>query len=401
VTQPQEQPEQPDVQSPNVGINASGSGVAAYQIGQLNNHIHIEGLAVLHDLMQRYGVIAPGPVGPAGEIKRHLGQQSPDIWAHDVVAAQLNHLHELPEFALGDYYNDSPDEAQTLSNRVVEAARLPVAAVALLAFWGDPATDRWWIPDLERLARVPRRGGSAWLINLPLVAASMLFYAAGVAAVCAENYARVAKLFALHGEPVNIAGPQPLSRMLAPNPSVIRLTAAESHHAVSPTVAEALHLCSVVIDDAWQLFEILRLATQLMDRPQFDGAVGNYVAADRRRTATASLDQTAPLQAEATKKRILDDLVAQCHPRGLHLRAVDKVYSPGTSFRWGSPIAERVAAEVGREGSQHPLVSGLNISAERIEIALRAVSLAVGTAAVAHPANWVSGAGPEEIWLDR
>jgi hypothetical protein len=233
-----------------------------------------------------------------------------------------------------------------------------------------------------------------------LVAASMLFYAAGVAAVCAENYGRVAKLFALHGEPINIAGQVPLPRMLAPNPSAIKLTAAQNHQAVSPTVAEALRLGPDVVDEAWQLFEILRLATELMGRSQFDAAFAIYTAANRRRDATASLDQTARLQAEATNNGILDDLAGYCPARGLHLLAADRVYSPGTSFRWGSPTAERVAAEVSRDGNQHPIVRGLVTSADRIELALRAVSRAVGVAAVAHPANWVSGAVPDEIWLD-
>lgn len=72
------------------------------------------------------------------------------------------------------------------------------------------------MPDLERLARITERGGSAWLLNLPLVAASMLFYAAGTAAVCRENYSRLLKLFGLNGESITIPGSVPLLEMLAP-----------------------------------------------------------------------------------------------------------------------------------------------------------------------------------------
>jgi hypothetical protein len=228
----------------------------------------------------------------------------------------------------------------------------------------------------------------------------MLFYAAGVASICAENYARVTKLFALHGEPINASGAESLARMLRPNPPMIMLTADRNYQAVGPTLAAALREDPDVIDEAWQLFEILCLAKQLMDNDRFEESVGNYAAAIRRGNATASLDQTAPLQAEATKHRTIGELAAHCHPTGLHLLAVDKVYSPGSSFRWGSPIAERVAAEVSREGIQHALVSGLNTSAECVEVALRAVSHAVGAAATRHSANWVSGVVPNEIWLD-
>ena len=124
-------------------------------------------------------------------------------------------------------------------------------------------------------------------------------------------------------------------------------------------------------------------------------------ALGQRRDATASLDQTAKLQAEATKNSILDDISQHCRPRGLHLCAVEKVYSRGGSFRWGSPIAERVAEEINREGDLHPVVTGWDINAVRIEFALRAVSRAVGNAGDTHPANRPSsGVMPDKIWLD-
>jgi hypothetical protein len=228
----------------------------------------------------------------------------------------------------------------------------------------------------------------------------MLFYAAGTAAVHRENYGRLLKLFGLYGESIFVPGPVPLLDLLAPNSSAIKLTAAQNYEAVSPTLAEVLHLRSDVLDDAWQQFEILRLATQLMGHHRFDSEVGTYTAANRRGAATASVDPTAARTAQATRNKVLEGLSQYCHAGGLHLRAVDKVFSRGADFRWGSDIAERLAHEVSREGSGHPLVSGMGSSADRIELALRAVSRAVGEGAIRHRANWVSGAGPVEIWLD-
>ena len=166
----------------------------------------------------------------------------------------------------------------------------------------------------------------------------MLFYAGGVAAVCAQRYQRVTALFALHGESPTRAGPVPVPQMLTFDPSAIRLTPSANFEAVGATLAEALGLGSDVIDEAWQLFEILRLASQLMDADQFDVAIGNYAAADRRREAVASLDQTTQLQAEATKNSVLDDISGYCRPRGLHLQAVEKVYSRGGGFRWAAQL---------------------------------------------------------------
>jgi hypothetical protein len=331
----------------------------------------------------------------ASRIKRHLTQQSPAISAHDMVAEEFNRLNELPEFDLSDYNNHDPDHAQKLRNQVIEATRIPVAAVAVLAYWGDPDTERWWMSNLERLARPTRHSGSTWLINLPLVAASMLFYAAGVAATCAQGFARLARVFEFHGEPINRAGPVPASTMLAPDPSATGLTAAQHYQAVSPTLVEALGLGSDVIDDAWQLFEILRLATELMRDDQFRQDVETCAAAT----------------AEGTKNYALAGIAARCHPDGLHLLAVEQVYSAGTGFRWGSPIAERLAAEINRAANLQPLVDGLNgragnvgavVRSEWIELALKAVSQAVGRVAERHPANWPPGGGvlPNEIWLD-
>jgi len=46
-------PEPPDVPSQNVDIGAQDGGVAAYQIGQLHNHISVDGRAVLQELLQQ------------------------------------------------------------------------------------------------------------------------------------------------------------------------------------------------------------------------------------------------------------------------------------------------------------------------------------------------------------
>ena len=185
------------------------------------------------------------------------------------------------------------------------------------------------------------------------------------------------------------------------DPSAIRLTPSANFEAVGATLAEALGLGSDVIDEAWQLFEILRLASQLMDADQFDVAIGNYAATNRRREAVASLDQTTQLQAKATKNSVLDDISGYCRPRGLHLQAVEKVYSRGGGFRWGSAVAERVSEEINREGDLHPVVNGWGINPVRIEFALRAVSRAVGDAGIRHPANRPSGGVmPDKIWLD-
>jgi NAD-dependent SIR2 family protein deacetylase len=340
----------------------------------------------------------------ANRVKRHLTQQSPAISAHDMVSDEFNRLHELPEFNLSDYNNLDTGYAQQLRGRVVEATRIPAAIVAVLAYWGGNETERWWTQDVERLARVVRHGGSSWLINLPLVAASMLFYSAGVAAICTENYGRVAStVFALHGEPVDHAGSVPATAMLVPNPSKMGMTAADHYQSISPTIVEALGLRQDVVEDAWQLFEILRLTSELINSDVFVSAVILYDLEDRRATATANIDPTIVAAAEARRSTTLNGVADTCHPNGLHLLAVEKVYTPGAPIQWGSPVAERLAAEVSREGDKHPVAQELRGGADNIELALKIVSRAVGRAADGHPANTPPPGGgvmPDRIWLD-
>jgi hypothetical protein len=144
MTQVQGLPEPPDVHSQNVDISAQDGGVAAYQIGQLNNHISVDGLATLQELLQLNEDLKTPDGDSASQIKRHLSQQKPDMGVRELIALELRRMRTLPEFALDDYNNYDPDYAHALSERVIEAARLPVAVVAVMAFWGDPDTDRWW-----------------------------------------------------------------------------------------------------------------------------------------------------------------------------------------------------------------------------------------------------------------
>lgn len=337
----------------------------------------------------------------ASRIKRQLGGQRPAIRAHDMLADELTRLRELPAFALTNYGDSDGGRFAQLLSRVIEASRVPAAVIAVLAYWGEAETDRWWTPDLQRLARPAPQSGSLWLINLPLVAASILFYSAGVASIAAQDYTRAARLFGLDGEPISsVGGPAPIRTMLAPDPGATGLSTPHHHATVTTILIEALGVGADVIDDAWQLFEVLRLATQLMTDCDIAASAETLAAADRRADATRVHDPSVDATAAKDKRDVLDNLAKRCHPIGLHLLAVDKSYAAGAGRRWGSPAAERLAAEVSREGRLHPLVTAFDTDAVNVEVALRAVSRAVGEAAEKHPANWVSGVLPNEIWLD-
>ena len=104
----------------------------------------------------------------ASRIKRHLIEQSPAISAHDMVAEEFNRLRDLPEFNLDDYSSGDSNYAQRLTDRVIEATRIPVAAVAVLAFWGiaklksgGPQTFSAWRASL-RVVGLPGSSTCHW-----------------------------------------------------------------------------------------------------------------------------------------------------------------------------------------------------------------------------------------------
>ena len=363
--------------SERLSISATDHSFAANHVGAVNYHIHGPGRAALGGLL---AADAPSGAtgGAVGRVKAQLIQQSPDIELHAAVTEEFSRMRDVTADVPANRYDDT--QAADYTTRVIEAARIPVGVAAVLAFWGDADTDSWWMPELERLARIAERGGSPWVLNLPRIAASLIFYAAGAATVHRRNYARLRKMFRLYGESPAESGPVPLRDLLVPISWTVGLTSSQSYDTVSPTLVEVLNLRPDVIEDAWQRFEILRLAAQLMSQPQFNTSVGTYTAAIRRGQATAQADPTATHTAEAAKNNVVDEMGRGCSVKGLHLRAVDKVFRRGADFRWGSDVAEWLADEVGREGDAHPMVAGLDSTPESTEIALRAVSRAVGEA---------------------
>lgn len=338
----------------------------------------------------------------ASRIKRQLSEQRPAISAHDMLAQEFSRLHQLPDFNLSDY-SDATATFEQRRDRILEAARVPAAGTAVLAYWGGPETDLWWMPDLQRLSLPNRWAGDGRLINLPLAAASMLLYSAGVAAAAAQNYDRIRALFVLNGEPVgNQGGALSLASALAPNRQWVALPMQGASHydATAPTLVEALGISVVAVEEAWQLFEVVRLAYLLVTEHGGDvtAAVAQSTSAREQYKALSSVDSASAIAgpANAIHAAIADLAQGRCHAAKLHLFAVEKSHVRGVGQYWGSPIAERLASELAREGDLHPLVRAFGGDAVSVEMAVRAVSRAVGKAAEAEPGTWRR----EQFWLD-
>lgn len=80
-------------------------------------------------------------------------------------------------------YNGSGDRHLRRLTELETEMELLLALIATAAYWGSPATDRWWVGDIERFAFRQLVSGDSAFINLPRVPAVAILWTAGVAAV--------------------------------------------------------------------------------------------------------------------------------------------------------------------------------------------------------------------------
>jgi hypothetical protein len=125
---------------------------------------------------------------------RHRG--SFGIAAHDAVREAVDRLSAVRSALIQQIQNETREAAShlTTSEGVLDQVRPAATYAAVLAYWGESRTDRWWFQDLEELAHRPHVGGSTALIYLTRSPAMTIAYAAGAAAAAAERWDLVFRL---------------------------------------------------------------------------------------------------------------------------------------------------------------------------------------------------------------
>ena len=118
------------------------------------------------------------------------------IRSHDLIRRALGVVGESAVIHPADYqaHGRPPDFTATQTEAVLSELRAAAAYVAILAYWGDERTDRWWFDDLERLGWRPHQSGLSDLIDLARSPSVVLCYSAGAAAVAAERWSVVMRL---------------------------------------------------------------------------------------------------------------------------------------------------------------------------------------------------------------
>lgn len=335
--------------------------------------------------------------------KRQLVGARPSIGTHDMLAAEFARLRGIPALNRSRSMDSGDVRYDALLREITEACRVPVGVSAALAHWGDPSTDGWWLPEVERFGHVEPASGTVRLLHLPLVVATLLFYATGIAGVLGERFDLIRRLFDLRanlpdGWPHRAAG-----EVLIPTTAVGDRYPLMYDH-IRSVVGASLSLDEQPVDDAMQLFEVLRLSTQLIDSDGFDEAIERF-AAKNAAVADAVKGRGDVEEAWRARQRVLDGVAEQCHPYSAPLFAAERMYEISGGRRWGSPVAERLAFDIDRQGESHPVVVGLQRSVSAVQLAVTAVGAAIGRAGEqmewqAIPVGTV-GFIPSEFWLDR
>jgi NAD-dependent SIR2 family protein deacetylase len=233
--------------------------------------------------------------------KRALAGTRQAISLHDALRREFTRITALP-MRQGPWHTaDEPAEyTHRLDTLQAEIERL-LALVATCAYWGSDETDRWWIGDIEQLAEPSGDGGLTSLLDLVRAPATMVTYAAGVAALAAERWQTLARILTEPHtpDPSTDGSPAvPVAVLLGPAHVLSQNKGSERlYEQLRPIFTEHLALSQAAYTDAWERFEYLRLVAVYAAGRSMDGAP------HIRRTG--SMDAYQPLPAAWLQRQLI------------------------------------------------------------------------------------------------
>jgi len=346
--------------------------------------------------------------------KRELSGRWTAIRLHDTLNYELDRLIEAVNLPS---YQSAADLGglETLVASSEEASCVPAALVAVLTYWGNDETDAWWIEEIIRLASQPRGGGLVSLLRMRLIAASFLYYAAGVAAVAKKRYDLLARLFRMERQDPSWAeARQPLAEILAASFAYEDTADRTYRHyqKVTSALGESLRFGEAKLADLWQTFEVLRLAHNVQRAFVFNQNLPDYVEWDRR--LAESLDEYPDLGSsdkdpvEIAQER---QQYTQEWGRALNRMAEGVLVQPlwphvlgrdthASVASWRCDAAQQLFDEITAQGDEHPIVrAGIGPDGQTLAAAIRSVSHCLGRRA-RESSMRPGGAQPDELWVD-
>jgi hypothetical protein len=224
-------------------------------------------------------------------IKRELRHRgSFGIEAHDVVREAFGRLSDLRAHQLQLIQaRDRSESLLSTSESVLDALRPAATFAAVLAYWGNGETDRWWLQDLEELAHRPHVGGPTDLIYLARCPAMVIAYAAGAAAVAAERWDLVFRLISeLQAEDHRGSRRQRLLEVLTPGSSGLVGGSERLCRFTISLLRRHLGLGVATATNSWERFEYLCSLTNI------EGDVLPWTPCMRAEGIGASEDRASP-----------------------------------------------------------------------------------------------------------
>lgn len=129
-------------------------------------------------------------------VKRYLADDRFRIRLHDLVFEETERLYA--ELASQRFATQGPQlNAEIFQSRMREyeaVSTILLATLITLTYHDEKGNSSYLTRIVQRLSRLPRRGGYTALINLQLYPALLVLYGAGIAAVAAQRYRHLAAL---------------------------------------------------------------------------------------------------------------------------------------------------------------------------------------------------------------
>ncbi|MFM9500075.1 SIR2 family protein [Streptomyces galilaeus] len=200
--------------------------------------------------------------------KRALDGFSQGITLHDTLRREIDRIAALPLRTTGPWNVGNPAVVEAEHGRRLDTleaeTELLLTLVAVTAYWGSNTTDRWWLRDIEQLGAPLDPGGDLALIKLVRAPATMMIYAAGIAALAAERWDTLAQTLTEPRVQQRISGKvYAAAALLSPWETLnINNSSKRVHDQLRRVFTQHLTLSETAYDEAWERFEYLRVLVE-------------------------------------------------------------------------------------------------------------------------------------------
>lgn len=211
------------------------------------------------------------PLSTAAEVaaaKRDLAAGRIPAGAHDRLQDEATRLRGLDILKPDDLLMGMSTDDQRIGILQTEHD-LWIRLIAVLAYWGDDETDRWWTDEITRFADIPLLGGNVAAIESLRTPAVAAMYAGGVAAAARGRWGLISKLMtSVRARVPNSQPPEylPVVDALGPRFVFPHEPSRSLSQWLLPLLSDAIGLGPAAVEEGWERFEYLLYAQAVRQR---------------------------------------------------------------------------------------------------------------------------------------